>query len=125
MNRKTKALQSIDTIIIRVSDIQKSKRWYVDNLDLSPVYEDNNINLLVLDTGGQVSLTLWQTDEKIEVNKNTASYPIFRTENAASANEELKSKGINVSDVIDDGAVKYFTFFDPDGNVLEACQVHE
>lgn len=125
MNKKTKTLQSIDTVIIRVSDIQKSKQWYVDNLDLTPVYEDNNINLVVLDTGGQVSLTLWQTDEKIDVNKNTASYPIFRTENAASANEELKNKGINVSDVIDDGAVKYFTFFDPDGNVLEACQVHE
>ncbi|PRY03147.1 hypothetical protein CLV24_12384, partial [Pontibacter ummariensis] len=26
---------------------------------------------------------------------------------------------------IEDDVVKYFFFYDPDGNVLEACQVHE
>lgn len=120
-----KSLQGIDTIIIRVSDIEISKKWYQEKLDLKPIYDEPKLKLVVLDTGGPTSLTLWQTEKAIQNNPDTSSYPIFRTLDANSANQELKEKGIKVEDVIDDGFVNYFHFFDPDGNILEACQVHE
>jgi catechol 2,3-dioxygenase-like lactoylglutathione lyase family enzyme len=120
-----KTLQGIDTIIMRVSDIEKSKKWYQDKLDLTPVWGDPTIKLVVLDTDSPTSLTIWQTDEKIESNKETLSYPIFRTLDANKARQELQSKGVNVGEVIDDNFVKYFLFYDLDGNILEACQVHE
>lgn len=120
-----KSLQGIDTIIIRVSDIEISKKWYQEKLDLKPIYDEPKLKLVVLDTGGPTSLTLWQTEKAIQNNPDTSSYPIFRTLDASSANQELKEKGIKVGDVIDDGFVNYFHFFDPDGNFLEACQVHE
>lgn len=120
-----KSLQGIDTIIIRVSDIEISKKWYQEKLDLKPIYDEPKLKLVVLDTGGPTSLTLWQTEKAIQNNPDTSSYPIFRTLDANSANQELKEKGIKVGDVIEDGFVNYFHFFDPDGNILEACQVHE
>ncbi|MBA4251267.1 MAG: glyoxalase/bleomycin resistance/extradiol dioxygenase family protein [Chlorobiaceae bacterium] len=121
---KKKLLQGIDTIIVRVSDIESSKKWYEEKLKLTPIWDDSNIKLVVFDTGSPTSLTIWQTDKLIENNKETSSYPIFRTFDAQIARQELQEKGVNVGEVINDNFVKYFFFYDPDGNVLEACQVH-
>ncbi|MEW6360604.1 MAG: VOC family protein [Acidobacteriota bacterium] len=122
---KKKPLQGIDTIIVRVSNIEVSRKWYQEKLDLKPIWDDPNLKLVVFDTGGPTSLTIWQTEKEIQNNPDTSAYPIFRTPDAISANQELKAKGINAGEVIDDGFVNYFFFYDPDGNILEACQVHE
>jgi len=122
---KKKPLQGIDTIIVRVSNIEVSRKWYQEKLDLKPIWDDPNLKLVVFDTGGPTSLTIWQTEKEIQNNPDTSAYPIFRTTDAISANQELKAKGINAGEVIDDGFVNYFFFYDPDGNILEACQVHE
>jgi hypothetical protein len=89
------------------------------------VWEDPKMKLVVLDTNSPTSLTLWQTDQKLMINRATASYPIFRTPNADALRQELISQGIKVEEIVQDDYVRYFFFFDPDGNVLEACQVHE
>lgn len=114
----------IDTIILRVSDFQKSGAWFKEKLGLNPVYENPEMRLIVLDTGSVTSVTLWQTDEPIIINSKTASYPIFRTENAGQSRTDLIQKGVKTTELITDSFVTYFQFFDPDGNVLEACQVH-
>lgn len=120
-----KPLQGIDTIIIRVSEIEKAKKWYQEKLDFTPIWDDPTLQLVVLDTDSPTSLTLWQTDRKIENNNETSPFPIFRTADANDARKELQSRGVNVGDVIADDFVTYFLFYDPDGNMLEACQVHE
>jgi catechol 2,3-dioxygenase-like lactoylglutathione lyase family enzyme len=126
MERKAdKLLQGIDTVIVRVSSIEVSKAWYLDKLGLRSTWDDTNRKLVVLDTGSPTSLTLWQTDQPITVNRETASYPIFRTPDAAALRQELQNKGIDAGEVIQDEPVQYFFFYDPDGNVLEACQVNE
>ena len=94
-------------------------------LGLALLFEDDNLKLVVLDTKGPTSLTLWQTDKTVSVNRNTASYPIFRTPDADALRQELLNRGIEVEEIIQDAYVKYFFFNDPDGNILEACQVHE
>lgn len=116
--------QGIDTIILRVQDFRKSKEWFEEKLGLLSVYENSEIQLAVMDTGSPTSLTLWQTDQLIQANPNTASYPIFRTENAEISRNELIQKGVKTTKLITDSFVTYFQFFDPDGNILEACQVH-
>lgn len=120
-----KILQGIDTVIIRVSDINTSKKWYEDKLGLTPVWDDANMKLVVMDTGSPTSITLWQTDKQINNNKETSSYPIFRTTDADESRSELAKRGVSVTEIIEDNIVRYFQIFDPDGNVLEACQVHE
>ena len=120
-----KLLQGIDTVIIRVSDIEISKDWYQKKLGLLPVWDDPKMNLVVLDTNSATSLTLWQTKKKISIDQETASYPIFKTPDASALREALIVSGIQVGEIIQDIHVKYFFFYDPDGNILEACQVHE
>ena len=124
MDRKERSLlQGIDTVIMRVNDIEVSKDWYQNKLDLSSIWDDSKMKLVVLDTNGPTSLTLWQTDKKVSINRAIASYPIFRTQDAATLRRKLECLGIEVGELIRDDQVKYFFFFDPDGNVLEACQV--
>jgi catechol 2,3-dioxygenase-like lactoylglutathione lyase family enzyme len=120
-----KLLQGIDTVIIRVSDIETSKEWYLTKLGLVSLFDDSNMKLVVLDTNSATSLTLWQTNQTLVINPHTASYPIFRTPDADALRQELISRGIEAGDVIQDDYVRYFYFYDPDGNILEACEVHE
>ncbi len=54
-------LQGIDTVIVRVSNIAASKKWYLEKLGLALLFEDDKIKLAVLDTKGPTSLTLWET----------------------------------------------------------------
>ena len=120
-----KLLQGIDTVIVRVSNIDAAREWYVKKLELASLFEDESMKLVVLDTNGPTSLTLWQTNEILRINRNTGSYPIFSTPDADALRQQLLNKGINAEEIIQDAYVKYFFFYDPDGNVLEACQVHE
>lgn len=116
--------EQIDTIIIRVSDWEQSRDWYCEKLGLEMIYIDESIRLAVLDTGNGSSITLWQTDQQIKNNPATMTYPIFKTNNAEDAREKLKNAGVKTGMLITNTITTYFQFFDPDGNVLEACQVH-
>ena len=118
-------LQGIDTVIVRVTDIERSKKWYTDILGFGITWDEPKMKLVVLNTSSNVSLTLWQTDETISINKNTASYPIFRTPDASALRINLEEKGVSTESIVTDDYVTYFFFYDPDGNILEACQVHE
>lgn len=120
-----KLLQGIDTVIVRVSNIETSKGWYLEKLGLALLFEDVKMKLIVLDTNSPTSLTLWQTEQTFSVNRDTASYPIFKTPDADALRQELLNREIEVGEIIQDDYVKYFLFYDPDGNILEACQVHE
>lgn len=118
-------LRGIDTVIIRVSNYETSKKWYEEKLGLSPIWDDPAMKLVVLDTKSPVSITLWQTEKKINVEEDSASYPIFGAGNAYSVHEELKKLDVKTSGIIKDDHVTWFKFYDPDGNVLEACQPNE
>jgi|GEM_PF-4828330 len=52
-------LQGIDTVILRVSDIEKSKKWYTQKLGLNAIHQDERLGLVVLDTFSPTSLTIW------------------------------------------------------------------
>ncbi len=116
-------LQGIDTIIIRISDFDRSKKWYQEKLELSLLFEDASASLAVLDTGGPTSITLWQTKQEILINPDTASYPIFKTSDAGALRDELIQRKVEVKEILQDEYAKYFFFSDPDGNVLEACEI--
>ncbi len=118
-------LQGIDTVIIRVSNIQTSLEWYLKKLGLKLIWKEEKMKLAVLDTNGPTSLTLWETDVPVKIDPATASYPIFKTPSASALRLQLSDKGIETADLVKDDYTEYFFFYDPDGNVLEACQVHD
>ncbi len=125
MDLEDRILQGTDKVIIRVFDIARSRDWYITKLGLSESLVDIKYKLIVFDTGNNTSLTIWENDRNIAIEKVTSTIIIFKTKDAHTTRLELKNKGVLVDGVIEDDFVKYFFFYDLDGNVLEACQVME
>lgn len=126
MSKKpTPVFEGIDTVIIRVSNYLVSKKWYEDNLGMEVIFEDHTSKLVVFDTGSPTSLTIWQTDEKNVPQKERSSYPIFRTSDAAASRTELIKKEVAVDELVEAEGIKFYRFYDPDGNLFEACEVSE
>lgn len=114
----------LDTMILRVRDVGAALRWYADVLQLSPSYVDADEGLAVLDMEG-TSLTLWQlrAGEEPAPGDAAGSFPIFGVSDAAVAHERLRGRGVAVDPLQAGPGVHFFTFRDPDGNRLEACEV--
>lgn len=115
----------IDTVILRVRDISAAIAWYVDVTGFSVAYEDPNERLAVLQgsDGSPLTLWAWKSGEVPPPAGATACYPIFASANAHDDARTLKAKGIRVDEVVDQGSICFFRFYDPDGNMLEACEV--
>jgi catechol 2,3-dioxygenase-like lactoylglutathione lyase family enzyme len=124
-NMEDNLLQGIDTVIVRVTNLENSSLWYATKLELNTVFEDPNMKLVVLNTNGPTSLTLWQTDQIHSINRHAASYPIFKTTDADALRQKLLSQNVETGEINQDDNVTFFHFYDPDGNIMEACQVHE
>lgn len=115
-------LQGIDTVIMRVSDFVRSRDWYEHILGLQCIWVDEQMQLAVFNSNGPTSLTIWRTSTPVQVHLAATSYPIIKTPDARALRELFLSKGIKTEELIQDDHVIYFLFFDPDGNVMEACQ---
>jgi catechol 2,3-dioxygenase-like lactoylglutathione lyase family enzyme len=113
----------IDTVILRVRDLARSERWYSQTLGLSSVYSDTTEGLTVLGLQG-ASLTLWQFKPAEGGTKPSEhSFPIFAVADADAAHRHLLELGVAADPLQEGPGVRFFTFRDPDGNRLEACQV--
>lgn len=118
--------RGLDTVLLRVSDIDLAKRWYREKLELAEPYFDSVERLAVFDLGGTTSLTLWELKpgETLGSPDHASTFPIFSVADARETWVLLRDRGVNVGEVVDSGGVTYFTFKDLDDNFLEACQVH-
>lgn len=119
--------KKLDTTILRVRNIEEAKMWYKENVRMPAIYFDPEEKLAVLDAGEESSLTLWQIKpgDKLMLSAENGCYPIFTVEHAQKTRKILAENGVRTGDLIQGNGVVYFHFFDLDGNMLEACQVHE
>lgn len=117
----------IDTLILRVADHRAAAGWYAAALGLQTTHDDDGEGLSVLSLPQGSSLTLWQRKpgEAAAVPDAQGAYPIFATGDAVAAREELRRRNVRVGELEDGPGVRWFTFHDPDGNRLEACEVLE
>ncbi len=123
MSKKSSPVfEGIDTIIIRVSNYLLSKKWYEEKLGLEVIFEDHNSKLVAFETGSPTSLTIWQTNEKVKVLSERNSFPVFRTSDAEKTFIELSKKEVKTELLIEAEGIKFFRFYDLDGNLLEACE---
>ncbi len=114
----------IDTVILRVKNLQKARQWYEGVLQLTPSYVgDGDHQIVIYKVGEGTPLTIYQLqpDEVMPAKRFATGYPIFFAEDIVRAHVQLQSRGVEVEDIEDDGAVQYFIFHDPDGNRLEVC----
>jgi catechol 2,3-dioxygenase-like lactoylglutathione lyase family enzyme len=118
--------QRIDTVIVRVRALEQAKDWYARVLELGAIYEDAAERLAVLSTAeGSSSLTLWELKpgEVLAPLSAVGTHPIFAVADAAEAHRTLQDRGVEAEALQSGEGVRFFSFRDPDGNRLEACQI--
>jgi catechol 2,3-dioxygenase-like lactoylglutathione lyase family enzyme len=117
----------LDTIIVRVKNLEESKNWYIDNLSFFPVFSDDESKITVFDLAGTTTLTLWQFDENDTSNKVNQgnTYAVFNCDNAEQIFKSLKKKGVAVDNFTTSEDVSLFNFYDPDGNKFEVIEINQ
>ncbi|MEH6989534.1 VOC family protein [Cytobacillus firmus] len=114
----------IGAVFIPVTNVNKSVEWYRDVLELNHVgnWQGDEGADFYFNTEKQY-LTLVKVNEK-QPTKFTANpeyqntYYNFTTDNIEESHKKLSQKGVEVTEIYDDGAIYGFDFYDLDGNKL-------
>ncbi len=117
----------LDTIIVRVKNMEEAKNWYIENLNFFPVYSDEESKITIFDMAGTTTLTLWQFDETDtgETINQGNTYAVFNCENAEQVYKSLKKKRVTVDNFTASEDVSLFNFYDLDGNKFEVIEINE
>ncbi|WP_156290031.1 VOC family protein [Oceanobacillus salinisoli] len=112
-------IDRIDTICLKVSNIEQSSKWYQEVLGFKEIFKGDNY--LILGVGSsEIPLTL----EKETVNhasKRNQVYPIFYTRNIEEAYKKLQKYKVKTSDIQNDGINQFLDLYDLDENRLQVC----
>ncbi|HEY4822496.1 MAG TPA: VOC family protein [Candidatus Bathyarchaeia archaeon] len=122
--KTTNLFAKVDTVIVRVSDLEKARRGYQDKLSLQPGFTDEKERIVVFNTGGETSFTIWELKPgaKKATAKTPSSFPIFYAPDIIKAHKELKERGVKLGSIQGKpGETQWFEFWDLDQNLLEAC----
>ena len=121
------------THMIVVSDVARSKKWYVDVLGCS-VFGEYGGTSVVLDWNGSWLLLVsggGPTEDKPDVHlaapgdpNRTARSTIFRVADCRATHRELTAKGAEfLTDPVDHGHEIRAFFRDPDGHLFEISEL--
>ncbi|WP_400163069.1 VOC family protein [Brevibacillus sp. TJ4] len=109
----------IGAVFVPVRDIERARDWYSAILDL-PIEGDiqfGHLYCIPMESGTQLVL-----DSKIYREESRRETPLFHfnTDDIDAAYADLKEKDVTILTDIEHG--HWFTFQDPDGNVLMVCK---
>jgi catechol-2,3-dioxygenase len=123
VNSKAGIFEHLDTTILRVSDIVRSKKWYEEVLELKPIIFEETEKLVVYHAGNSRTLTIWQikAGERLVTASLAGSFPIFYTKDINLIHDTLTARGVETEAIQGSQYVKFFGFYDPDQNRLEVC----
>jgi catechol 2,3-dioxygenase-like lactoylglutathione lyase family enzyme len=117
----------IESIVLRVRSRQAAVAWYRASLGLEVLFEDPSEGMAVLNAGQGCSLTLWELRPQDEAafGEKSCTFPIFEAIDARAHRLQLQSRGVVTSELREIPGLRCFTFWDLDGNRLDACEVLE
>ena len=110
-------VEKIDTICLKVSDVEQASLWYQETLGLQEHYREDHYVILKIGTSG-VPLTL---EKGMTDGNENFSYPILFSTNIENTLNVLTEKGVRVTKIQKDGLNTFFSFYDMDGNKLQVC----
>jgi CspA family cold shock protein len=115
---------ALNMVVLRVRDLKSARAWYERVLELKVSEENSSGQTVVLDLGRGANLCLWQLgpDETPATTDIAAAFPNFRSGDVEGIHGKLDGLGVTVTPLKDSGGVKWFSFFDPDGNRIDVVQ---
>lgn len=124
MSERSDLFPKVDTVLLRVRDLEKSRAWYEAKLGLRPGFVGKKERLVVYKVGeGDTTFTIYELNpgEKLSPKNVSQTHPIFYSRDIKIDHETLKARGIQPDVIHEDEGGAWFRFFDSDGNLLEAC----
>lgn len=124
MNKAEGLFTKIDTVIVRVRELEEAQAWYEEKLGFRAGDVDEKERLVVLNVGGETFLTIYELKpgEMIAPQSTARSYPIFYTGDIQTAHRLLSERGVEVGSIEGEpGGTQWFAFKDRDGNLFEVC----
>ncbi|TFD99928.1 VOC family protein [Jeotgalibacillus sp. R-1-5s-1] len=110
----------VGSIFIPVTNMEQSSRWYEENFGVKIIdvweggagfyFPDSDTQL------GLVKVDSPQVSEFTTSENQRNGYFNFVVEDIDETYRSLQNKGIRTSDIGEFGGMKFFDFFDPDGN---------
>ena len=108
-------ISRVDVVGIPSSDIERSRRFYVETLGLRPD-ENARYEFWVGDTCFAIWTPAWFG---VEYQPQANSIVLLHVDDVASARAELEAKGVTFQgETFDSGVCHMANFTDPDGNPL-------
>jgi len=108
----------IGAVFVPVSDIEAAKRWYAQLLGIGDLPETQFGHLATFPVENGLRLVL---DARIHSASSTRDAPLFHfvADDIAEAYDHVLGLGVEIVTPVQFG--HWFSFRDPDGNVLMAC----
>ena len=110
----------LELIPVPVSDIDRAKAFYVEKLGFNADHDvrpGGAVRVVQLTPPGSAcSIVLGSGLPGIEMQPGSLRGLHLVVADASKAREELAGRGVAVSEIDDQGGIKYVSFSDPDGN---------
>lgn len=109
-----------------MKNTKASIEWYQEKCGFSLRWHHEEGDYAAMDIGdGETAFTLMPYDQMGGQYPENHEWFNLYTSDATAAHEQLSSSGVEVTDVMKDGTVEFFSFKDPDGNVIGICSFKE
>lgn len=112
-------IQKLDSIIVYVSDVERSIIWYQDVLGLELTAKHGHFAVFQL---GSVRISLHGAELDPNVTRGNSSMPVFLIDSYESYKEDLENKEITFVYENEIPNARFGTFLDPDGNPLQIIE---
>ncbi|MFC5465732.1 VOC family protein [Lederbergia graminis] len=110
----------IGSIFIPVTNIEKSRQWYERSLGVTLIDSwEGGIGFYLPYGSTQLALIKVETPQSTEFSMNSDqknSYYNFVVDDIDHAHQHFKDNGVVTTDINDFNGMKFFDFFDLDGN---------
>lgn len=115
-----KNVKRIDSVFVPVTDLQRSEEWYMKVFPFRVVYrsgDGNYVGFRFNEEGEEVktALTIFKTDKLPERIHSPFNFYI---EEVDGFHTFLVENGYNVGEIHSADGMRFFDFYDPDGNTL-------
>ncbi|MCP1123432.1 glyoxalase/bleomycin resistance/dioxygenase family protein [Bacillus sp. AFS018417] len=120
-------LNGMEGVFIPVKDPKISAEWYEEKLGFKLIYIEREAAVMKIAEESQTVICLVRTVNQQpmkfpENNFGVGKYYNFISKDINEIYRLLIERGVKVNPISGEGATRFFTFFDPDGNPLGACQ---
>ncbi|QGQ96098.1 VOC family protein [Paenibacillus psychroresistens] len=117
-------LEEIHFNDIPVTNLVRSMEWYQSILGFEIGFKNEEMCILKLEKGPVLALNISDGTSRANWSNEGKTKPIvgFTTQTIEVLHSHLRSNGVTVTDIHDEGMGWFFEFIDPDGNMFSVLK---